>query len=308
MSPLLIGALAAGAVLGLGVWMLLSLVLVPDRVSLREALKLDRSIASAAMREQESLLLTDPSTTARGRLSDLARRVEDRLAGWRLATPDEDLTLIEWSRGRFLLVRIALTLAAALVGPLFWALFNLGGAPIGLAVPQGLSVLLGLFVWYAMGLWVTGQAAQRRLEMREALVSYLTVLALFRASGEGMVSAMQQAAAASDAWTYRRIDARLSASLRAGLSPQDGLRQLGRELRITELSDVADIAATASLEGAGVFTTLLARADALRNQMQSDAESTAAAKSVRMGIPKALLVMTGVAFLMYPLIIGIAGA
>lgn len=308
MSPLLIGALAAGAVLGLGVWMLLSLVLVPDRVSLREALKLDRSIASAAMREQESLLLTDPSTTARGRLSDLARRVEDRLAGWRLATPDEDLTLIEWSRGRFLLVRIALTLAAALVGPLFWALFNLGGAPIGLAVPQGLSVLLGLFVWYAMGVWVTGQAAQRRLEMREALVSYLTVLALFRASGEGMVSAMQQAAAASDAWTYRRIDARLSASLRAGLSPQDGLRQLGRELRITELSDVADIAATASLEGAGVFTTLLARADALRNQMQSDAESTAAAKSVRMGIPKALLVMTGVAFLMYPLIIGIAGA
>jgi hypothetical protein len=308
MSPLLIGALAAGAILGLGVWLLLSLVLVPERVSLRDALQLDRSIASAAMREQESLLLTDPTTTARGRLSDLARRVEDRLAGWRLATPDEDLTLIEWSRGRFLLVRVALTLAAVLVGPLFWVLFNLGGAPIGLTVPQGLSVLLGVFVWYAMGVWVTGQAAQRRLEMREALVSYLTVLALFRASGEGMVSAMQQAAAASDAWTYRRIDARLSASLRAGLSPQDGLRQLGRELRITELSDVADIAATASLEGAGVFTTLLARADALRNQMQSDAESTAAAKSVRMGIPKALLVMTGVAFLMYPLIIGIAGA
>lgn len=306
MNSMLIAALAAGAVLGLGVWLLLSLVLIPERVNLKDALELDRSIASAAMREQESLLLTD--STARGRLSDLARRVEDRLAGWRLTTPDEDLELIEWTRGRFLLVRVALTLAAVLVGPVFWVLFNLGGAPIGLAVPQGLSILLGLFVWYALGVWVTGQAAERRLEMREALVSYLTVLALFRASGEGMVSAMQQAAAASDAWTYRRIDARLSASLRAGLSPQHGLRQLGRELRITELGDVADIAATASLEGAGVFTTLLARADALRNQMQSDAESTAAAKSVRMGVPKALLVMTGVAFLMYPLIIGIAGA
>lgn len=307
MSPLLIGALVSGAAIGLGVWLLLSWVLVPERVSLKDALQLDRSIASAAMREQESLLLDDTSST-RGRLSDLGRRIEDRLAGWRLATPDEDLALIEWTRGRYLLVRVALTLAAVLVGPLFWVMFNLGGAPIGLTVPQGLSLLLGLFVWYAMGVWVTGQAAQRRMEMREALVSYLTVLALYRASGEGMVSAMQQAAAASDAWTYRRIDARLSASLRAGLSPQDGLRQLGRELQINELGDVADIAATASLEGAGVFTTLLARADALRNQMQSDAESTAAAKSVRMGVPKALLVMTGVAFLMYPLIIGIAGA
>lgn len=307
MSPLLIGALVSGAAIGLGVWLLLSWVLVPERVSLKDALQLDRSIASAAMREQESLLLDDTSST-RSRLSDLGRQIEDRLAGWRLATPDEDLALIEWTRGRYLLVRVALTLAAVLVGPLFWVLFNLGGAPIGLTVPQGLSLLLGLFVWYAMGVWVTGQAAQRRMEMREALVSYLTVLALYRASGEGMVSAMQQAAAASDAWTYRRIDARLSASLRAGLSPQDGLRQLGRELQINELGDVADIAATASLEGAGVFTTLLARADALRNQMQSDAESTAAAKSVRMGIPKALLVMTGVAFLMYPLIIGIAGA
>ena len=307
MSPLLIGALVSGAAIGLGVWLLLSWVLVPERVSLKDALQLDRSIASAAIREQESLLLDDTSNT-RGRLSDLGRQIEDRLAGWRLATPDEDLALIEWARGRYLLVRVALTLAAVLVGPLFWVLFNLGGAPIGLTVPQGLSLLLGLFVWYAMGVWVTGQAAQRRMEMREALVSYLTVLALYRASGEGMVSAMQQAAAASDAWTYRRIDARLSASLRAGLSPQDGLRQLGRELQINELGDVADIAATASLEGAGVFTTLLARADALRNQMQSDAESTAAAKSVRMGVPKALLVMTGVAFLMYPLIIGIAGA
>lgn len=307
MSPLLIGALVSGAAIGLGVWLLLSWVLVPERVSLKDALQLDRSIASAAIREQESLLLDDTSNT-RGRLSDLGRQIEDRLAGWRLATPDEDLALIEWTRGRYLLVRVALTLAAVLVGPLFWVLFNLGGAPIGLTVPQGLSLLLGLFVWYAMGVWVTGQAAQRRMEMREALVSYLTVLALYRASGEGMVSAMQQAAAASDAWTYRRIDARLSASLRAGLSPQDGLRQLGRELQINELGDVADIAATASLEGAGVFTTLLARADALRNQMQSDAESTAAAKSVRMGVPKALLVMTGVAFLMYPLIIGIAGA
>lgn len=307
MSPLLIGALVSGATLGLGVWLLLSLVLVPERVSLKDALQLDRSIASAAIREQESLLLDDQASTTQNRLSDLARWTEDWLAGWRLTAPDEDLTLIEWTRGRFLLVRVTLTLATVLVGPLLWILLTIRGASLSIAVPQGLSLLMALLVWYSAGVWVTEQAATRRLEMREALVSYLTVLALYRASGEGMVSAMQQAAAASDAWTYRRIDARLSACLRAGLSPQEGLRQLGRELRISEIGDVADITATASLEGAGVFTTLLARADALRNQMQSDAEAQASARSVRLGIPKAVLVLTGVVFLAYPLIIGISG-
>ena len=76
---------------------------------------------------------------------------------------------------------------------------------------------------------------------------------------------------------------------------------LSDELDVGELADVADIATTASLEGAGVFTTLLARADGLRNQMQSDAEANAAARSVRLAMPKVLLVFTGIAFMLYPL-------
>jgi hypothetical protein len=306
MNPIVVGVLVAGAVFGLAAGGLVIYWLVPQRVSLHDALALDRTMLSSAVLEQEALL-APVTPAARNRWAGLIRRLEDRLAGWRLTTPDEALALIEWSRGRFLLTRVGLTLAAVLIGPLFWLLVTVAGAPISFAAPQGLSLLIGLAVWYGVGVWVTGQAAARRLEMREALISYLTLVALYKASGEGMLSALQQAATTSDAWTFRRIDARLAASLRAGLSPQDGLRQLGEELGITEIGDVGDIAATASLQGAGVFTTLLARADALRNQMQSDAEAEAAGRSVQLGIPKVMLVMAGVAFLMYPLIIGIAG-
>ena len=306
MNPAVVGVLVAGAVFGLAVGGLVIYWLVPQRVSLHEALTLDRTMLSAAVLEQEALLA--PATpTARSRWAGYARQLEDRLAGWRLATPDEALALIEWTRGRFLLTRVGFTLAAVLIGPLFWLLVTVAGGSIAFTAPQGLSLLLGLAVWYGVGVWVTGQAAARKLEMREALISYLTLLALYKASGEGMLSALQQAATTSDAWTFRRIDARLAASLRAGLSPQAGLRQLGEELGISEIGDVADIAATASLQGAGVFTTLLARAEALRNQMQSDAEAEAAGRSVQMGIPKVMLVMAGIGFLMYPLIIGIAG-
>ena len=306
MNPAVIGVLIAGAVFGLAVGGLVIHWLVPQRVSLHDALVLDRTMLSAAVLEQEALLA--PATpTAGSRWTNLTRRVEDQLAGWRLTTPDEALALIEWTRGRFLLTRMGFTLAAVLIGPLFWLLVTVTGGSVAFAAPQGLSLLIGLAVWYGVGAWVTGQAAARRLEMREALISYLTLLALYKASGEGMLSALQQAATTSDSWTFRRIDARLAASLRAGLSPQEGLRQLGEELGIREIGDVADIAATASLQGAAVFTTLLARAEALRHQMQSDAEAEAAGRSVQMGIPKVMLVMAGIGFLMYPLIIGIAG-
>lgn len=305
MNPVVIGVLAAGAVFGLAVGVLVIYWLVPQRVSLHDALALDRTMLSAAVLEQEALLA--PANPAGSRWAGFARRLEDRLAGWRLTTPDESLALIEWSRGRFLLARVGFTLAAVLIGPVFWLLVTVAGGSVAFAASQGLSLLIGLAVWYGVGVWVTGQAAARKLEMREALMSYLILLALYKASGEGMLSALQQAATTSDAWTFRRIDARLAASLRAGLSPQAGLRQLGEELGISEIGDVADIAATASLQGAGVFTTLLARAEALRNQMQSAAEAEAAGRSVQMGIPKVMLVMAGVGFLMYPLIIGIAG-
>ena len=303
MNPVLIGTLVTGGLVGLGVYLFIS-VLVPERVSLADAVGLDRSIAGMAVLEQEA----SSRVVVEGWATKWVARAEVKLNSWRLTTPDADLALIEWTRGRFLLARVALTSFAVIVGPAMWGLLALAGAPLPFAVPQGMSLLLGLFLWYAVGLWVKGQAAARRLEMREALVSYLTLLALYKASGDGMVGALQQAATDSDAWTFRRIDARLSASVRAGGSPQGGLRRLGDELGIGELGDVADIAATAGLEGAGVFTTLLARANALRNQMQTDAESNAAANSVRLGVPKALLVATGVAFMMYPLISQISGA
>ena len=307
MNPALLATWASGALVGLGVALLFVMVLSPAKVSLKDALGLDRSIATSAVLEQESSQTLAKASTP-GVVTRAARGLEERMVSWRITTPDADLALIEWSRGRFLLVRIAVTAFAVLIGPAFVGLVTLGGGSIGYVVPQAFSLLLGLGAWYTLGVVVKDRAAARRLEMREALVSYLTLVALYRAAGQGMIDSLQEAAGASDAWTFRRIAARLSASVRGpvDLTPEIGLRMLGAELGIGELTDVADIATSASMEGAGIFTTLLARADALRNQMQSDAEANAASKSAQMGIPKALLAFTGIAFMLYPLFNSIA--
>jgi len=304
MNPILLGTLFSGALVGLGVGLIFVLVLSPSKVALGDALGLDRSIAAAAVREQEVVQAAVSATASDGVITRWARRAERRMANWQITTPDADLNLIEWSRGRFLLMRLALTAVALLIGPAFYGIVALGGGNIPYALPQGFSALLALAVFYSLAVVVRDKAAARRLEMREALVSYLTLVALARADGQGMIDSLQDAAASSNAWTFRRISARLSAAVRGplDLTPEVGLRLLGTELGIGEIGDVADIATSASMEGAGIFTTLLARADSLRNQMQSDAEANAASKSARMGVPKALLVFTGIAFMLYPLL------
>lgn len=300
MNPVILGSLLCGGLIGLGLWLAVSVVLVPAKVSLHDALALDRSPAAAAVLEQE----TTRQRRIKGPLSKGVAWLERRLATWQIATPDADLAIIEWSRSQFLLIRVSVVAGAFLLAPIVMAAAGLAGVWIGFTVPIGLSLILAGLGWYMVGATVRSSAAKRRLEMRESLISYLTLVALYRASGEGMVGALMNAAAASTAWSFRRIAARLSAAVRgpSDLTPERGLRMLSDELEIGELADVADIATTASLEGAGVFTTLLARAAGLRSQMQSDAEANASARAVRLAMPKVLLVFTGIVFLLYPLI------
>ena len=55
----------------------------------------------------------------------------------------------------------------------------------------------------------------------------------------------------------------------AGSSEWAGLAELATELGVDELADVADIADLASHAGAGVYSTLMARATSLRRELQS---------------------------------------
>ena len=136
MNPVVVGVIVAGALFGLAVGVVVIYWLVPQRVSLHEALTLDRTMLSAAVLEQEAILAPVTATT-RTRWAGMISRLEGRLAGWRLTTPDEALALIEWTRGRFLLTRVGLTLAAVLIGPVLWLLVTIAGIPVAFAAAAG---------------------------------------------------------------------------------------------------------------------------------------------------------------------------
>ena len=75
---------------------------------------------------------------------------------------------------------------------------------------------------------------------------------------------------------------------------------------VDELADLSAITAGASTQGAAIYDTLLARATSLRAQLQTDEVAAAQVASGRMAIPKALLAMATMAFLLYPAIAQLA--
>src|SRR5664279_6649599 len=55
-----------------------------------------------------------------------------------------------------------------------------------LVVPGAVGLILAAVTWLTVGVVVHAQAESRRREMRYALVSYLTLVALHRAAGQAM--------------------------------------------------------------------------------------------------------------------------
>lgn len=301
MDLMLIATLGSGAVVGLGLWALAGL-LIPERVDLVDALTRERGIKAL----QSMASVADKGSELRP-LERVQVRIEARLGRSRLTAPDADLSVIEMSRGQFLLLRLGIALGGLLVIPVYMLIFAAFAIGIPVAVPAGVGVSVAGIGWLAVSRVIHTRAEDRRREMRYALVSYFTLLALHRAAGEGMASALELAAASSSAWTFRRIEQRVASSLRTGGAAWDGLARLATELGIDELADLSSIADAAGTQGAGVYSTLLARAKALRNELLSYEEAAALVASSRMVIPKALLGVVTLIFLLYPAVIKIAG-
>jgi ABC-type multidrug transport system fused ATPase/permease subunit len=295
MSSVWMVALVAGAAVGLGVGAMAYLVAVPQRPALAPLMKLAASRPQPAL--SMDVVLPQRRGGARGRLLATATRWVD--VDW-LTSPDADLAIIEKSRQQFLLERVGLTLIGLCIVPIWGVMMWALGVELPVLIP-----LLGSIA-FAVGFWclsinrVRVAAAERRREMRYALVSYLTLVALHRAAGEGAAASLELAARASDSWAFRRIDRQVSAALRSQKTEWQALQDLAHELQIDELADLSSIAETAGVMGAHIGPTLLARAGSLRHELMSKEQTAAAESTNRMVFPKMMLGFVLVGFLLFP--------
>lgn len=241
------------------------------------------------------------------------RTIAGRIVGTRLTTTTLGERFADQMRGELhiagsspaeLFGAMTVGAAAALAGLLIVASVATGGAA------QADPGLLGII---AIGSVVAGaavpiltlrrRARRHRRAFRHALSCYLDLVAIGLAGGAGIDTALTTSVDAGHGWAFVRLRDALRAARLAGEPPWQAFAQLGDDLAIEELRELAASMALAGSEGARVRTSLLTKARAMRTRALTDTERHAQAASERMALPIVVLMAGFVVFLGYPALI-----
>lgn len=299
--------LLAGALVGLGA---LTLVLQFDKGSGTAAAELAR-LDAARMRTRRQGSLTadrrhrDESVRLRKLGSSLSTFMEGR--GWRVpAGIRADLAVM----GRSVESHLGMSVLAAVAG-LFAPTVMLAPLVLGFGVSPvvplwlaGIGALAGFALTTAQ---LSTQAVERRRDFRHVVSAFLDLVSMNLAGGRGVPEALSSASQLSDGWAMVRLRDTIESARLQGITPWAALGDLGEEMAVEELRDLAAALALVAEDGAQVRDSLSARAASMRQRELADAESRAAQKSQSMLIAQLLLCVGFLIFLIYPAVANIAG-
>jgi hypothetical protein len=276
--------LILGAVIGAGVWLVL-----------RELLHTEPALGSALDRLSGA---DQPSRTTMelhdGSLSDrlgvaLSRRTSlPRIKG--ITPSPADLELLGKAPHALLGEKALVALIGLIAIPALSVMFSLLGLNLPIVIPLLGTVLFAAGCWFLPDIDATSKAATARTEFTRAVGAYLELLAIERMSGAGAIQATEGAATVAKSWPFERISQTLHRARWAGVTPWAALNELGDELEVPALHDVADIMRLAGAEGAAVVEQLRGRTRSLRGAQISLDRATANDDSTRMTIPATLTV------------------
>ena len=220
----------------------------------------------------------------------------------RLGVSDADLAILGRTRSELAARKVALALAGLLTPAVLGLLCVLLDVPVPFVVPTAVGLALAGVGWLLPSAEAREAAGKARAEFRSNLESFLTLVAGERRARGSVEQALEEAAEISGSAPFVRMRRAIRRAALSGRKPWSDLRDLGDELAVPELRNLADIAAVAA-DGASVYNTLLASACTLRHAELSDARSRANEVSERMSRPLALLVTGLTLFVLVPFLI-----
>ena len=273
-------ALLLGALAGLGL-LAIAAGLAPRRVSLASALE-------AILREPRPPLVT---LDQGGWAARLGRPAAGLLAGLGLPTRSlrADLALLGRPPERQLAEQATAAITGLLLAPALAGLLAAAGIIVPWQLPAAGALALAAAGLTVPALAARQEAAARRAAARHALAAFLDLVVISVAAGAGVEAALTYAAAAGRGWAFTQIRRALDTARLTRRPPWEALGQLGGELGISELTELAASITLAGTEGAKVRASLTSRAAAIRARQLSDAEATAQAATERMSLPLVLL-------------------
>ncbi len=220
-----------------------------------------------------------------------------------IQVPTKDLAVLRKTAASFYGDKLTFAAVALVAVPLLAWLFSLS-FPMTPAIPVAATLAAAVVAWFVPDLDVRRDAAKARKEIARALTAYTDLVALERrGGGSGSRQAMELAAGIGDSWPFRRISETLARSRFSGQQPWDALHDLASQLAVPDLDDLADIMRLCGEEGAQVYDTLRAKAEASRNALLAADQADANATGERMFIPASLPAVVTVTILLVPAIL-----
>ena len=211
------------------------------------------------------------------------------------------LTPEVWARDKLL------GTTGGLAVPLFvWAAL----VAIGIPVPPVVGVLAvagGVAGWFLPDLRLKEQVVKRRQAFQYALSAYLDLVNVILAGGGGIETALVAAADAGDGWAFARLRHALHRAQRINQPLWTAFDDLGAELGVAELRDLASSIGLAGAQGARIRASLAVKADTLRSHQIAETEAAAEATTERMNLPTAVLLLGFLIFIVFPAVTAITG-
>jgi len=288
-------ALAAGAVAGLGLFLLI-FALVPGRASLARQVAAFDAEHRSTRRARE------------GRERQFGRWLGRLLAafcaeqGWEFPSLRANLSIIGKSFENYLATKVLLGLFGFLLAPLLLLLLTLAGFHVPFVIPLWLGLALGGAFCFLPDLEVRQQAEARRRDFRHAIGAFLDLVSMNLSGGRGVPEALLTASEIGSGWALWRLRDALANARITGQTPWQALGALGAEVRVEELRDLAAALSLVADDGAKVRESLTARAASLRRRELADLEGQAGEKSQSMLVAQMLLCAGFLIFLTYPVV------
>jgi Flp pilus assembly protein TadB len=299
--------LAAGGLVGAGLALVL-FQLAPSHPDLGQTLA---RLSPAGAREAQNVAtaLAEPKVKGSDDIRDVlgawgARHVPARL--WGKVAP-ADLAVLGMTPARLCGEKIMYAFIGLIAGPVLSAavLFSFS---IPLYVPVVATGALAAALWFVPTYNVVTDARDARVEFARSLGAFVDLVALEMASGSGPRQSMEAAAAVGDSWVFRRMREELARTRWSGVTPWDALRQLGNEIDMPDLHELADIMRLSGEDGGRVYPQLKARATSMRSAILSAQKTRANEVSERMTLPMTLLGMIFLVILITPQVLRMVGS
>ena len=295
----MISALLWGAGLGVGLWAL-AVYVVPPRPPLRALV--DRLHTRPA---PPPILATDSD----GWALRVGRPFVKPLAA--LGLPNRklrnDLAVTGKSVQHHLAEKATLALTGLLLPILMQLVFVVADLGLGWEVPAVAGLVLALGGFLLPDISVRQEAERRRSTFRHALSAYLNLIRVLLAGGAGVDGALSDAVNIGKGWAFQQLRRALVTAKLTRTTPWSTLGQLGTELDVHQLSELAASVSLAGTEGARVRASLAAKAAALRTRELTDAEGDAQAATERMSLPVVMLFGGFLLFIGFPALASVLG-